>query len=102
MVSALLGFCSSAQTQSWTGKASYYKGRLLNGYSRMTCAHRSLPIGTQVKVTNLANSRSVVLVVNDRGPYIKGRIIDVSAIAADALGFRSNGLAKVTVQTLED
>ncbi|HET6377968.1 MAG TPA: septal ring lytic transglycosylase RlpA family protein [Methylocella sp.] len=102
MVSALLGFCSSAHAQSWTGKASYYRGRLLNGHSSMTCAHRSLPLGTQVKVTNLANSRSVVLVVNDRGPYIKGRIIDVSAIAADALGFRSKGLAKVTVQTLAD
>ncbi len=68
----------------------------------MTCAHRSLPFGTQVRVTNLSNKRSVVLVVNDRGPFIRGRIIDVSTAAADVLGFRQSGLAQVEVSTLAD
>lgn len=92
-----LGTCVAAQAQSWTGKASYYGGR-----GRMTCAHRSLPFGTHVRVTNLSNSRSAVLVVNDRGPYISGRIIDVSTGAANVLGFRHAGLAQVTVETLPD
>ena len=92
-----LASCAAAQAQSWTGKASYYGGR-----GRMTCAHRSLPLGTHVRVTNLSNNRSAVLVVNDRGPFIKGRIIDVSTGAADVLGFRRAGLARVTVETAAD
>lgn len=68
----------------------------------MSCAHRSLPFGTHVKVTNLSNNRSAVLVVNDRGPYIKGRIIDVSTGAAGVLGFLQAGLARVTVETVVD
>ena len=91
---AVLASCAAAQAQSWTGKASYYRGR-----GRMTCAHRSLPFGTHVRVTNLSNNRSAVLVVNDRGPFIKGRVIDVSTSAADVLGFRRAGLAPVTVET---
>jgi len=68
----------------------------------MTCAHRSLPLGTHIRVTNLSNNRSAVLVVNDRGPFINGRIIDVSTGAADVLGFRRAGLARVTVETEVD
>ncbi len=86
-----------AQAQSWIGKASYYGGR-----GHMTCAHRSLPFGTHVRVTNLLNRRSVVLVVNDRGPYIGGRIVDVSTGAANALGFRRAGVARVTVETVSN
>jgi rare lipoprotein A len=86
----------STRAQSWTGKASFYSAR-----GEIACAHRSLPFGTQIRVTNLYNSRSVVLVVSDRGPYIKGRIIDVSAKAANILGFRYKGLARVTVETIE-
>jgi rare lipoprotein A len=86
--------CAAAQAQSWTGKASYYRGR-----GSMTCAHRSLPFGTHVRVTNLSNNRSAVLVVNDRGPFIRGRVIDVSTGAADALGFLRAGVARVTVET---
>jgi rare lipoprotein A len=82
------------------GKASYYRGR--GHASRMTCAHRSLPFGTRVRVTNLHNNRSAVLVVNDRGPYIRGRIVDVTASAADILGFRHAGVAEVMVETLVD
>ncbi|PNG27988.1 hypothetical protein CR492_00550 [Methylocella silvestris] len=66
----------------------------------MTCAHRSLPFGTQVRVTNLSNKRSVLLVVNDRGPFIAGRIVDVSTGAADALGFRHQGVARVALETI--
>jgi rare lipoprotein A len=68
----------------------------------MTCAHRYLPFGTRVRVTNLSNNRSVVLIVHDRGPYIRGRIIDVSPLAADMLGFRQAGLAQVEVKTFTD
>jgi rare lipoprotein A len=94
---AVLAYCVTAQAQSWTGKASYYGGR-----GHMSCAHRSLPFGTHVRVTNLSNNRSVVLTVNDRGPFIKNRIIDVSIAAADALGFRHSGLARVNVETVVD
>jgi rare lipoprotein A len=94
---AFLASCAAAQAQSWTGKASYYSGR-----GPMTCAHRSLQFGTHVRVTNLSNNRSAVLEVNDRGPFIKGRIIDVSTGAADILGFRRAGVARVTVETGAD
>jgi rare lipoprotein A len=93
----LLSTCFAAQAQSWTGKASYYGAR-----TQMTCAHRSLPFGTRVRVTNLANKHSVVLIVHDRGPYIRGRIIDVSRMAADMLGFGRAGLARVEVKTFVD
>src|SRR5208337_2022893 len=63
---------------------------------------RSLPFGTHVRVTNLSNNRSAVLVVNDRGPYIRGRIVDVSTGAAEVLGFRHAGVAQVMVETLPD
>jgi rare lipoprotein A len=66
----------------------------------MTCAHRSLPFGTQVRVTNLANNHSAVLTVNDRGPFIRGRIVDVSMRAASVLGFRNAGVVSVRMETL--
>jgi rare lipoprotein A len=93
----LLSSVDIAAAQSWTGKASYYRAKGL-----LTCAHRSLPFGTHVRVTNLANQRSTVLVVNDRGPYINGRIIDVSRVAANILGFRQAGVVPVTVETVPD
>jgi rare lipoprotein A len=92
-----LASCTIGQAQSWTGKASFYGGR-----GDMTCAHRSLPFGTHVRVTNLSNTRSAVLIVADRGPFIKGRIIDVSTGAAGVLGFRRAGLARVMVETVAD
>ena len=66
----------------------------------MTAAHPSLPFGTKVKVTNLENGRSVVLRINDRGPFAKRRIIDVSRHAAEHLGFRDAGVAKVRVEVI--
>ena len=66
--------------------------------SGMTAAHRSLPFGTQVAVTNRRNGRSVVVRINDRGPFIRGRVIDVTPAAARALGF--SGLAPVSLAVL--
>jgi len=66
----------------------------------LTAAHRTLPLGTKVKVTNLRNKRSLVLRINDRGPFIPGRILDVSMAAARRLGFGDAGLALVRVRVL--
>ena len=92
-----------------TGVASFY-GRRFQGRAtasgerydadELTAAHRTLPFGTRVKVTNLDNDRSVVVRVNDRGPFKDGRIIDVSKKAADQLGFVNAGLARVKIQVL--
>lgn len=66
----------------------------------LTAAHKTLPMPSFVKVTNLENGRRVILRINDRGPYMKGRIIDVSQKAAELLGFADKGTAKVRVQIL--
>lgn len=91
-----LVFSSTVQARSWKGKASYYRA------PSHTCAHRSLPLGTRVRVTNLANRRSTILVVEDRGPFIRGRIIDVSTQAADVLGFRRAGVVQVAVEAVSN
>ncbi len=65
-----------------------------------TAAHKTLPLGTRVKVTHLASGRSVLLTVNDRGPFVDDRVIDVSHRAARELGFADDGLAEVRVQAL--
>src|SRR5258708_39984704 len=88
---------------SWYG--SDYPGRLTaNGevFDRngVSGAHPTLPMPVNVRVTNLENGRSLVVRVNDRGPYVNGRIIDLSEHAADLLGFRLNGLARVRVSYL--
>lgn len=64
----------------------------------LTCAHRKLPLGTRIKVTNLLNARSLVLKVTDRGPWVANRLLDVSMAAARRLGFMGAGLAPVRVQ----
>jgi Lytic transglycolase len=64
----------------------------------MTCAHRQLPLGTRIRVTNLLNLRSLVLKVNDRGPFVSGRVLDVSRGAAKGLGFLGAGLAPVRIE----
>jgi rare lipoprotein A len=66
-----------------------------------TAAHKTLPLGTYVKVTNLENGRSTILRVNDRGPFVAGRIIDLSAKGAQDLGCRMKGLAKVRVEAVQ-
>ncbi|WP_420412562.1 septal ring lytic transglycosylase RlpA family protein [Roseibium sp.] len=85
------------------GKASWYKlrGKTASGETAdpkgLTAAHRKLPFGTMATVTNLANGRSVTVRINDRGPFTKGRIIDVTQAAAVELGFVQQGIARVRV-----
>jgi rare lipoprotein A len=93
-----------------TGKASWYSiktnygtktasgKRLTNDGA--TAAHKTLPMGTKVRVTNQANGKSEVLTITDRGPYIKGRIIDVTIGAAERLGFVKRGVVPVKVEVL--
>jgi rare lipoprotein A len=86
-----------------TGIASVYSGeRTANGeYAHahaLTAAHRTLPFGTKVKVTNLTTGRSVIVRINDRGPYIKGRIIDLTPAGAEAIGL--SGLAHVQLEVV--
>lgn len=86
------------------GKASFYSGIFIGKETSsgekyhpdsLTAAHMYLPIGTQVEVTNLENNKSVIVAINDRGPYIDGRIIDLSASAARQLGFVDDGVVDV-------
>lgn len=89
-----------------TGIASYYwQGQMTASGARfnpgaMTAAHRTLPFGTRVLVTNHSNGRSVTVTINDRGPFVKGRIIDLSKAAAGAIGMQGQGLARVSVAVL--
>ncbi len=92
------------------GKASYYAdrfhGRLTANGERfnmheMTAAHKSLPFGSMVRVTNLANGKKVVVRINDRGPYIKGRIIDLSKGAAKEIGLIKKGVSKVKLEVYD-
>lgn len=92
------------------GNASWYGGRFhgrktSNGEkynkNRLTAAHRSLPFNTLVKVTNLRNKKSVVVRINDRGPFKSGRIIDLSEKAAKKIDSRDPGIAYVKLQVLE-
>ena len=92
------------------GKASWYSiatnrgtktasGQRLCNYGA-TAAHKTLPMGTKVRVTNQSNGKSEVVTINDRGPYIRGRVIDVTVGTAERLGFRSRGIAPVKVEVL--
>jgi rare lipoprotein A len=93
------------------GKASYY-GEWHQGkptasgekfdMNDLTAAHRSLPLGTEARVTNLENGKAVDVVVNDRGPMIKGRVIDLSKKAAEKIGVAKKGVARVKVEVLAD
>lgn len=94
-----------------TGTASYYGARhhgkrTASGEAfdqhGLTAAHRSLPFGTKVLVTNLKNDRSVVVRINDRGPHTRGRLIDLSRGAAQRLDMLRSGTARVRVQSLSD
>lgn len=85
-----------------SGRAAYYGGGRTasgerSGPNEMTAAHRTLPFGTLVVVTNLSNGHSVTVRINDRGPFGRGRIIDVSTAAARKLGMIGGGTARVTV-----
>ena len=105
LFAVLASLTTLAQVQS--GKASFYakkfSGRKTASGERLhhdslTCAHRTYPFGTQLKVTNPANNKTVIVRVTDRGPYVKGRIIDLSVRAAKELGIISQGIAPVIVE----
>ncbi|MCQ2740786.1 MAG: septal ring lytic transglycosylase RlpA family protein [Alphaproteobacteria bacterium] len=95
---------SEAGVASWYG-SDFHAKKTANGekydMNALTAAHRTLPLPSIVKVTNLENGRSLVLRVNDRGPYAKSRIIDVSKRASQLLGFHSQGITKVRVEVME-
>tara|TARA_B100001964_G_scaffold235814_1_gene296537 strand:- start:1037 stop:1492 length:456 start_codon:yes stop_codon:yes gene_type:complete len=96
--------------KSMTGVTSFYaedfhgkvtaNGETYDMYG-LTAAHKTLPFNTLIRVTNMDNKKSVVLRVNDRGPYAKGRILDCSYGAAVKLGFIGNGIAKVKIEVME-
>ena len=98
-------------TMSFTGLASWY-GKRFHGrrtasgerfdMAALTAAHPNLPFGSRVRVTNLANGRSVVVIINDRGPMVKSRLIDLSHAAAKQLGIVEDGVAEVRVDVLAD
>ena len=99
----LTGAAHAGSHGGQVGVASIYSGgRTANGEvasaSRLTAAHRSLPFGTKVRVTNRNTGRSVVVRINDRGPFIHGRVIDVTPAAAHQLGF--SGLARVALSVV--
>ncbi len=98
---------SAQKTPYQVGIASYYGGRFhgrrtANGETfdmhRLTAAHRALSFGTLVEVTNLSNGRSVRVRVNDRGPYVRGRVLDLSYAAAQRIGMVRKGLARVKIE----
>jgi rare lipoprotein A len=83
--------------------ADFYEGRTTaNGeiyrQNKITAAHKTLPFGTKVKVTNLANNKTVVVRINDRGPFVKGRIIDLTKAAAKEIGMIGAGISKVKIR----
>jgi len=95
---------TTAATDGSVGIASFYKyeARTANGEQfnprELTAAHRTLPFGTRLRVTNVATGQSVSVRVNDRGPFIPGRVVDVSLSAAEVLGMVDRGVAKVKLE----
>lgn len=103
-------FSTNGLSQQKKGKASYYadkfEGKLTASgekYQRIkfTAAHKTLPFGTEVKVTNLLNNKSVIVRINDRGPFVKGRIIDLSWIAAKKIDLIESGVIDVSIEVLK-
>jgi rare lipoprotein A len=98
-IAALLMVGTAQATVGW---ASYYKmGRTTANGERykpmgLTAAHKHLPFGTKLKVTNLRNGKFVIVRVNDRGPFIRGRVLDLSLGAARAIGITATGVGKVS------
>ena len=108
LISATFLTISVAQVQ--TGKASFYADKFegiqtASGekyrHNKLTGAHKTLPFGTKVRVTNLANEKTVEVTINDRGPYVDGRVIDLSKAAAEELGFVNTGLAEVKLEVID-
>ena len=110
LIFSLIGLIGHTQSAE-TGLASFYSDKFegkktasgeLYTASKMTAAHRTLPFGTRVKVTNLSNNRSVVVTVNDRGPFVKNRVIDLSRAAAKKLGYIEQGVAEVKLEPISN
>jgi rare lipoprotein A len=103
---ASLGDFGTAIGNALHGIASFYwqPQRVASGGwfnpNAMTAAHKTLRFGTRVRVTHLGNGRSVVVTINDRGPYIRGRIIDLSKAAAGVIGMQGQGVARVRVDVV--
>jgi len=105
----LFALSDRAASDGMAGIASWYgdhwQGRKTASGTRfdvkkLTAAHRTLPLNTQVRVTNLENGKSVIVLVNDRGPYIDGRVIDLSTAAARRLGMVRKGLVPVSIEII--
>lgn len=101
LAGVLMIAASTVQASAQCGGASWYalysqtaSGEPMNP-AAMTAAHRTLPFGTKLKVTNQKNGASVVVRINDRGPFVKGRVLDLSKAAAKELGFVSSGVTKI-------
>lgn len=101
---------AAAFGQVQTGKASFYADKFegkptASGekyrHTKLTAAHKTLPFGTRVKITNLGNNASVEVIINDRGPYVENRIVDVSKSAAEKLGFVNQGLADIRLEVID-
>jgi len=100
--------CTGKMPKLQTGEASWYgredagkktaSGEIFDPNAR-TAAHPTLPLGTEINVKNLENGKETTLTVNDRGPYIKGRVLDVSRKGADDLGFVKDGITEVQIET---
>ena len=107
----MLTMCVTNIAAQEKGIASYYglkaNGRNTSSGERhdsydLVCAHKKYPMGTKLKVTNLKNGKSVVVRVNDRGPYARGWIVDLSWRAAKEIGILAQGVAKVIVEVIND
>ena len=108
---ALAFFSTASQAQSQprqeVGFASFYDshGTTASGHRlsprAMTAAHRTLPYGTRVRVTNHMNHRSVVVTINDRGPFVKGRVVDLATLPATIIGLPKWGVARVTMEIFD-
>jgi rare lipoprotein A len=101
LMTGIMITASSVIASAQCGKASWYalysrtaSGERMNP-SALTAAHRSLPFGTKLRVTNQRNGKSVVVRINDRGPFVRGRVLDLSKGAAQRLGFISSGHTSV-------
>ena len=108
LITAVTAPAQAGGAHQFSGVAAYYDthyhGRTANGSrynpSLLTAAHRSLPFGTRLRVTELRSGRSVDVIVNDRGPFNRGRVLDLSLAAAKQLGMIKRGLVRVTATIL--
>lgn len=101
--------CAGPVNADQTGIASYYGGKFHGrktasgqtyNQNALTAAHKTLRFGTKVRVTNLRNKKSVIATINDRGPFVAGRVIDLSAKAARQIGLIQSGVARVKISII--